>query len=572
MAVQQDDQIAVNVADLVWSGSLSGDISNDSAAVPPAGILSVQANTNNGVVPIDDLPVAFYDPSQTFSGESKLQNQLRNVTLLGSPVVFNTAAVGSDNAGEFAVFALDDTFNSTYAYRELGFAGTPTSSLPTTGINIFHGPLLVSLKNITSDEFESYSYSSQMFVNWHSNKVFGVIVTPGPSPGDPLEANGFFFGDVTATQSGNQFSNVHFVGMDVVGFDSTTTGPGPGPGPAVDMPLTIEGSTSFAQFYGSQTQGIGLVANGTTIDVQTQVAQENWLITAAGYRDTTTLASTTGTVNWQGFAVGIGEDMNQIDVNRRLYMNLNPADFSLTIDRDNGTFTGSLTLTDQDDPSAMISNLQIGGSNGSAYISDHLLIAEIGGGTPIFVSPSSGPLKTYGNYLITEDPSGQQLASYASWGTWEIAYSEPVTGKDYHVHNPGSLWVAGQPTPAADLAALAASSFIGVYNGKAEGVAIPSSGSFARLPTGTFSMTVDFGTSMLTSGSINFPAGDINPAVNFGIDPISIPGNGFSASISSPNFGTVNGAFFGPNAASVAGNFDAQDGTLRYIGVFGGDR
>jgi hypothetical protein len=340
----------------------------------------------------------------------------------------------------------------------------------------------------------------------------------------------------------------------------------------MSLPLAIDGAVDFAQFYGNQSQGVGLIASGTTIDILSQVAQEIWQFTAGGFRDPLSQTSLTGTVTFQGFAVGVGEDMNQIDVNRRFYLSMNPSDFSLSIDRDAGTLSGTMSLFDQNDFSVALSNLEIGGANGSAYISDHLIIAGLGGTAPAVVSPSSGPLKTNGNYLVSEDPTAPQLASYLSWGNWEIAYSEPGTGKDYHVHNPGTLWIAGEPTPAVDFAALVTASFVGIYSGLAEGVTVPSTGAFNKLPSGTCNLTVDFGANMLTAGSINFPAGSFTPAYNIGIDPGTVFSSGFNLPISTPNSGTVNGAFFGPGAASVGGNFTAQVGSDQLIGVFGGDR
>ncbi|MDY6853585.1 MAG: FecR domain-containing protein [Thermodesulfobacteriota bacterium] len=548
MAALQDDDELVNITDLTWTGSVSGQVAS--------GVLSIQAATNNGTL-IVDVPVEPYDPSLSYSGQVKRLGQERNVNLLGMPTLFSSADVASDNTGEFAVFVLDDLFyNGLYSYRELGFAGTPTLSLPTTGIDRFNGPLLVTLDDILTEKLESFCYNHQTLVNWHNGKVIGAILTLGPFLSDPDKASGFFFGNL----SGIDLSNVQFVGMDVVG---------PDPGLSISMPLTINGTISFSQFYGNQAQGLGFVASGNTYDVATQVAEEAWQLIAGGYRDPTTLPSTTGSVNWEGFVIGIGEDMKQIDVNRRLFMNSLSSEFSLAIDRDNGTINGSLNAIDQADPNATINALNIGGANESAYISDQIIIAILGGTTPIFISPINGPLKTYGNYLITGDPNALQLASYATWGIWEIAYSEPGSGKDYHIHNPGSLWIAGEPTSLSELATL---TFTGTYTGLAEGNFIPSTGQYYRMPTGTTTFDVDFGTSMLTSGSIVFPAGTATPAINLGVDPSSLGSTGFNTTISSPNFGTVNGAFFGPSAASVAGNFDAQVGTDRVIGIFGGDR
>ncbi len=551
MAVQDDLDAFNNIADQTWLDNLSGQTAS--------GVVSLQGTVASGNLTFDAMTTAPYNPSLTYSSGTKLTNQTRNLSLLGTAYQFTTAEFGYDNPGEFVVFTLDDTFGAApYAYREVGFAGTPTpaANMPTTGIDQFKGPLLVTLNGAAASSFESERNNVWLFANWHSGKVVGVVMSPGMIPTDP-EADGFFFGDLNATG----LSNTQFVGMDVVGMG--------GGGPT--MPLTIDGTIDFAQFYGNQNQGIGLVASGTTIDVASQVVQENWQITAGGLRDPLTQTSMTGSVAFQGFAVGVGEDMNQIDVNRRLYMNSFPSDFSLPLDRDAGTVSGTMNLIDQNDPSAML-NLEVGGTHGSAYIADNLIIAGLGGTAPVYVSPNSGPLKTYGNYLISEDPTGPQPATYLSWGNWEAAYSEPGSGKDYHVHNPGTLWIAGEPTSSADFAALVTANFVGSYNGMAEGVMVPTSGAFNKLPTGTCTLTVDFGANMLTAGSINFPAGTATPAYSLGIDPGTVFSSGFSLPISAPNSGSVNGGFFGPNAASVGGNFNAQVGSDQLIGIFGGDR
>lgn len=259
--------------------------------------------------------------------------------------------------------------------------------------------------------------------------------------------------------------------------------------------------------------------------------------------------------------------MNQIDVDRRLFLNQNSSAFSLTINRDNGSISGALNATDAALSGAALQNLQFGGSNGSAYISDRILGAVIGGGNPIFAG-SNGPLKTHGNYMISENVSNQ-LASYASWGVWEVAYSEPGSGDDYHIHMPGSIWIAGELTTPADFASL---NFAATYTGKAEGVHVPSIGQYNDMPSGTVTLNVDFASSSLTSGSIAFPAGNGAPGIVLGVSPTGVSSNGFTANISAPHSGTVNGAFYGPAAASTAGNFQAVDGTDRFIGVFGADR
>ena len=537
-AVQDDQVVSVNIADITWLGSLSGQTSS--------GKLSSTASTNNGNFAISAFTVTNYDPSLSYTGSTKVSNQPRTLTLLGSSSTFNTAETITDNTGEFSVFTLDTLFNnSSYKYSELGFLGTPTLTLPNTGISRFTGAMLGTLNSVISTDFEAIGQSFELEVNWHNGKVFGVVI-----PSTPNSGNGFFYGDI----SGTGFSVSKVFGNDIVDV---------GPGPI----LAIDGSSSFAQFYGNQASGVGFVANGNTYNILSQATLENWQFTAAGFRNTATAASSTGTVIWKGFAIGVGEDMNQIDVDRRLFMNSNASDFNLTINRDTGNISGTLNAIDVAPSTAALNNLQFGGSNGSAYISDHIFATGIGGGTPIFAG-SNGPLKTHGNYLITEEPS-KQLANYASWGSWEIAYTEPGSGDEYHVHMPGSLWIAGEPTSASDFATL---NFAATYNGRAEGVHIPNVGQYNHMPSGTSSFNVNFNTGMLSAGSINFPAGNGAPALNLSIAPTTVSSSGFSTTVITPNTGSVNGAFYGPAAASTAGNFAAQVGTDRFIGVFGADR
>ena len=59
---------------------------------------------------------------------------------------------------------------------------------------------------------------------------------------------------------------------------------------------------------------------------------------------------------------------------------------------------------------------------------------------------NDGGLKTYGNYMVSMPPDSQ-LSEYVSWGYWEAAYVDPTSLAEYHIHQPGSLWIAGERTP-----------------------------------------------------------------------------------------------------------------------------
>lgn len=539
LAVLQEDLNPSSGTNQSWVGSLSGLTSAD----------QLTGTASNSPTPsIGPYTVTGYIPNLSYTGVVK-HPVSRVVTLLGAPTSFS-AEIINDNTGEFSVLNLAGSFNSpTQNFYEIGFLGTPTLALPTSGINWFTGPLAGTLDNVSNSDFEGFGNLTDMVVNWANGKIFGVVQATGPNAGV-----GFYFGNIIGTG----FNVTHFFGNDIV----NDVGPG--------SILAIDGSSSFGQFYGNQASGFGLVAAGNTYLVDAaQNLQENWQLVAAGFRDAGLAAAPAGTALFDGYAVGVGENMAMIDVNRRLFMNNSPTEFSLSVNRNTGTINGSLTAFDLVDPSVSISSLTVGGTNGSVYISDDIFAAIVGGGT-IWNGASSGGLKAQGNFLLTEDPSKPPIATYASWGSWEIAYADPNTGDDYHVHVPSTYWVAGEMTSSTDLVTVSGTA---TYNCRAEGVYVPISGPFDALPSGTVTLNVDFDADMLTSGTLSFPAGTINPAINLNIPSVTVATGQFTAPLVTPG-GTINGAFYGPAADSVAGNFEAQLTTpsARIIGIFGGDR
>lgn len=555
MAVQDDLDLFSAANDLVWLGSLSGTTAD--------GVLTSQALTDRGTLVIDPLPVNPFNSTLAYSGVTKRLNQTRRVDLTGLSTIFNSAVVSSDNSGQFNILTLDDLFNNpSYSYREIGFAGVPTATLPTGSVDWYTGPLLLTLKDLNTPEFEGFSYDLKMIVNWHGGKVLGLVEGPGASPGGATEVSGFFLGDV----SGTGLANVRFIGMDIVAFD-----PGLDIGTGSYFPLTIGGTTSFSQFYGRQAQGVGLVAQGNTYDLMSQTPMEDWQFTAAGYLASgLTTTSSTGTSIWQGFAVGIGDDMTAPDVNRRIFMNSAPSDFSLSLDRDTGSVSGQLNASDQAGAAIALRGLQIGGTNGSAYVRDDLIAAVVGGGTPVVSGTASGGLKSQGNYLLSENPDNP-LARYASWGNWEIVYDDPVSTQTYHVHSPGTYWVAGERSPLAEVQNLISTNFSATYRGRAAGVMIPASGTFNNLSNGTSNLLIDFsaGAARPVSGTLDFTEVSLPVFSSSG----SLDSSGFSGSISQATRSSLQGAFYGPNAGSIGGSFDAVMSTgERYTGIFGGDR
>ena len=136
---------------------------------------------------------------------------------------------------------------------------------------------------------------------------------------------------------------------------------------------------------------------------------------------------------------------------------------------------------------------------------------------------------------------------------------------------PYSYWIAGNPTPAGVISNLQTGNFTGVYNGKAIGTELNATGGAISIAD-TCALTANFGTSTI-AGNINFP-GVITLPIPMGSQNIS--SNHFTAAIFNGTdvSGQVNGAFFGPAANAVGGNFNASNSSTNkaYLGIFGGTR
>jgi len=540
---------------------------------PPVGtndsyqLGDVSATTDNGVVNgamaagADVTNFSFsispYDPSVVYSGSASQGNLPHSVYLLGGERDFTTLKVTSADPGEFTIFGVDgETFvdgGTTYKYADLAFAGPPTMNPLTSGIYAYQGPLLFQFTPTDNSDFEVETGTFDLAINFDNGKFFGVVSPQDPAtPGDPTDS--FIYGDV----SGSTLTNLRLVGYGEV--DPMSPSP----------PTSLQGVGIFGQLYGEQSQGVGLVVDTTGIDIYSQAAIGDGVILAAGYRDVAAYASPTGgTVALQGFAVGVAEDMSNPDVNRRLFMNSFADDFTLNLDRDNGVLSGVYSAPDVAGSTTTVSALEIGATHGSAVITDTMFVAEMGGSAVVVDGANSSGLNPYGNVLVVEDPDIQGL-DYATWGYWEMAYADPSSGNSYHMHIPGSLWIAGERTPLAEVQTLIDSNFVGTYSGIAEGVTISAGGSMTELTNGHSNLVIDFAPAALTpvAGSLTFDEVTLN--VNSG-SPVS--SSGFSANVVGAASSAVNGVYYGPAAQTIGGDFDAlMTGGERYIGIFGGNR
>ena len=431
---------------------------------------------------------------------------------------------------------------------EMEFTGDRSLSVPIDGIEAFDG--VVRHKIIESPEYTEEPV--KMVINWHCNKFFGVIEDE-----NQIEKHFpvFIFGDVKDTA----LENIRVIGSGVDPGDNRVT--------------TIDGTGVFGQLYGTETDATGFAMQGVDVDVAMQSDRQGWTAYGAAISKGEPLPGASapgGTHNLKGFVMGIAEDMAAPEVNRRIFMNDRAADFQLSVDKDAGTINGQLSADDYNLSGSAIAGLQIGGPLDSAYVLDDAMIALLGGETSMMTGPSTGGLKEFGNYLVTEKQP-DQLAPYTTWGYWEIAYRDPDSGTDYHVHHPISYWIAGPQTTASEVSSLIGANFTGTYTGGAEGIQIDTNGMISGLTGGATNLTIDFNPSatMPVMGNISFDQVNLNVLSN----PGDVNTNGFSGLVNGAITSKVKGTFFGPNAAAIGGNFGAKMSTGEsYHGIFSSSR
>ncbi|HOS97573.1 MAG TPA: hypothetical protein PLU54_07960, partial [Deltaproteobacteria bacterium] len=535
----------------------------DTLATSQDTTLTGSVSTQDGT-PFDfSFTVNAHDDGAAYSNPDPLSTlQDRTVTLMGSPQTFE-ADVFSASTGAFAVFAVKEstfTDGATYRFSELGFAGAPSSSTPSDGVYGYFGPALGFKES--ADERSASPAKMFLEVNWHNGKAIGIVhgarTTEQPDGGD---WETIFFGDV----QGTSLTNVAAFGTEAP------------VGEFQDHEIeSVAGITASGRFYGTQLEGFGMTGSANLFSIQSDQTGRIGVghIIAAGLREYepgVDETAPTGTARFQGFVLGMAEDMSRPDVDRRLFMNGSLQDVSFTVDRDTGTLSGSISAGDILMNDNAINQLAVGGSFGSAYVLDDNYVAILGdsSGSSIVTGTSTGGLKPVGNFLVTGDLD-KQFSDHVTWGYWEIAYVDPASSADYHLHRPGSLWVAGEPTPAGSIADLVSSRFTGRYQGGAEGIRIDAGGIVSQLTGGTTDITVNFspGATSPVSGSIAFDQISLGLSGGF----VSASSGVFGAQVTGAETSSVNGAFFGRNADAIGGNFRARMSDAGYYGIFGGDR
>ena len=186
--------------------------------------------------------------------------------------------------------------------------------------------------------------------------------------------------------------------------------------------------------------------------------------------------------------------------------------------------------------------------------------------TPLLSSTSTNAVLSSGILTATTDLSS---GDYMSWGQWNanVSFASVQSGSlTTASHHFKGLWVTGEPTDAAVVAALSGNlSYVGKYQ------VFGTNNSVFSVEEGTANLQVNFTADQatLTISANTGNAGGTLVGSNYQFSNMAINGNTVSGGTISAGSGYANGTFYGANGKSVGGNFNIRDGsTIDVQGVY----
>jgi hypothetical protein len=526
---------------------------------------------------INQVPVASFLPTfvtYTYAGYNPTISSYNGFTSFSDTFSYNDPDRGlltiaaTNYAEPSGQFFYNTTYFSTSAFIQgsLGYVGIPSTSIPTSGIDMFTGHLIYN--NTSAAYPDADMEKTSIEVNYYNKRLIGRSFNMDPAV--TKNDGAVFFGTVNS----NGTADVIILG----GGGSSGTSP------------TATYGTASANLYGSFNQGLGFTASGADYNIIDNAQHSTWQATGAAFRAATPETISSYPTEYKGFVVGVG-DNTATGTASRIFMNNSPT-LSMTINPTTGTISGSLSA-DELYGGTPLGNITIGHATDltkSAYVLNDQMVAILTDADPNYA------LSSYGNFLYTAgpddhykvagiDPSAtpsMDKTDYLSWGYWEMGYTDPndpagSQSKD-HLFSSQAFWIAGNTTPT-----IASTTITGTYQGGAQGIHVLNDSSAERLTDGTTTLSVNFTATPSVSGTINFP-GKAELTIS---SPASITGYDYTAKVSAIKFETdttatatnagydqLRGSMFGPNAEATGGSFNAAitrgADTHSYYGIFGG--
>jgi hypothetical protein len=460
--------------------------------------------------------------------------------------------------------------NLDYVYTSTSYFGIEPDSLNYPG-NLsykYNGHFTASTSTMfdSKEYIEAVSGGIAISANFTNKRILGTFISD--SPIGYRDTGILFFG--TIAEDNKTIKDITIVGTKISDnerFDYPQGFPGI---------FSVNSQSNTGSFFGSQYQGTGITLNADLKDMNTMIETGNAVITMGGFKNDihNIINSNPEFNNLKGFVIGISENINSPDMGRKLFMNSSSKDFSININKSEGTISGNLNAYDYYQ-SLLISNLSFGGTkSNSAYIDDKAFAAIFDSSQQSINSYSSdnkSEINKNTGFLSSLDPN-QFETEYISWGYWEASYKDPDDkSQTYHIHGPGSFFIAGQKTSEINNILQETGQQNLYYEGKSNTLVLNDTNQKSFLPEGNFSMHV-----FPENGSYSIHAKiqpDIsNTQIIFSYSGAIAGNEGFYGYINSGLAGHLNGDFFGPNAQECGGNFNAELNNDKYFGIFTGKR
>lgn len=408
------------------------------------------------------------------------------------------------------------------------------AKLPGSGITVFD---LFSNSNDPRNEGPwqvgaGSDASGELVVNWLNRKVFGFDNSAPLRTG--RSSRGFFIGSVdSATQKleGRYFGFELCEGCII----NVST--------LYDIEDANRGNTNMQLFGQNQPVGFGGTFGAYWDNGSSRYYTDMMLTGLLNTTNPSNAASPADGEVWNGFATAfITNPSGGPGATRAL--STDPTDVSITLTPSTGTVTAAVTTHEHNGDDWQ----------GTAHTLSSSAMTDV---VSAYVTPKAfGVIGTSnaddgGLVTATAQTDSYQYLSWGHWGRTEVVES---VQRDIE---PASLWVAGRLTPNANIP----TSGSGSYTGEVRGYVIDTSNT-VRAVAGTTALTANFANG---SGTLGGSFNNLTTSQGTWVSTATVNAswgstNAISGTLSGSGItsGSIHGAFFGPNAQELGGNWAIQ--------------
>jgi len=435
------------------------------------------------------------------------------------------------------------------------------TELPKTNTGISRYDMYISPHDPNDGDWHLLNNSTRLYVNWATGKVFGI-------DSDFAASNGqisLFIGDLDrgddAQINGNYFGFEKHIGSPENFRRSVAL---------ADMK---DQKNASLQLYGDNfANGIGGIFSITYDNHNLKETRSARMMLAGNLvaKDVTNpVAPPKNNDIWWGFATGVVHDTAQKKLDLA-YSTDQIKNVSVVLRPDEGIISTSVKVRSPDGQKTY--NYANNWHDVSVYAARRAFasIKDVNG-IPSYLTTTMNESR-YNLGSNTDAGESWQMGrndyDYLAWGLWSTGL---VNTPDAKVHH-GSRWIAGRLTKENEMPKTGTAKYLG----RVDGTLIPTDNSvYAKtIEGGDLSLTANFGTKKMT-GSLEFShqqGGSTFPSfVSAKLDG-SIDKNQFSGDLSGSNInsGKLHGAFYGPQAQEVGGNWVMNADKWQGVGTFAG--